>query len=91
METVNNLKLFLTKRANRFLEKLDKVNKHDSEILKDAIDSIQINPFDSKKLKGELKGFNRVKRGNYRIIFHIDKKEKIISVIEIGERKNVYK
>jgi addiction module RelE/StbE family toxin len=59
--------------------------------LKDAIDSIQINPFDSKKLKGELKGFNRIKRGNYIIIFHIDKKEKIISVIEIGERKNVYK
>jgi mRNA-degrading endonuclease RelE of RelBE toxin-antitoxin system len=42
-------------------------------------------------MKGKFKAFNRVKRGEYRIIFHIDKKEKIISVVEIGKRSNIYK
>jgi len=68
------LKLFLTKSANRSLEKLRENNKHDSEILEEAIDNIKDNPYDSRKMKGSFKDFNRVKKGDYRIIFHIDKK-----------------
>ena len=77
------MKLFLTKKANSFLEKLDKTNEYDCKILKKAIDNIEDNLFNSKKLKGEFKGFNRVKRGNYRIVFHIDKQEKIISALKL--------
>ena len=87
----DKLKLFLTKKAHGFLEKLDKTNKNDYDMLKEAIDSIQNDPYGSKKLKGKFKGFYRVKRRSYRIIFHINKKEKIISVLEIGKRTNVYK
>ncbi|MDR3063535.1 MAG: type II toxin-antitoxin system RelE/ParE family toxin [Methanobrevibacter sp.] len=85
------MKLFLTKSAYKSLEKLHDTNKKDSKIIKEAIDNIKDNPYDSKRMKGKFKAFNRVKRGEYRIIFHIDKKEKIISVVEIGKRSNIYK
>ena len=60
-------------------------------ILEKTIDKIKDNPYDSKRMKGKFKDFNRVKIGEYRIIFHIDKKEKIISVVEIGKRSKIYK
>jgi len=85
------LRLFLTKSAHKTLKKLYETNNVDAKILKEAIDGIKDNPYDSKKMKGKFKDFNRVKRGDYRIIFHIDKKEKIISVVEIGKRSKIYK
>jgi len=85
------MKLFLTKTANRSLEKLCENNEYVKEMLEEAIDNIKDNPHESKKMKGKFKDFNRVKRGHYRIIFHIDNKEEIISIVEIGKRSNIYK
>ena len=85
------MKLFLTKSVYRSLEKLHETDKEFAKILEEAIDNIKDSPYDSKKMKWKFKAFNRVKIGDYRIIFNIDKKEKIISVVEIGRRSNIYK
>jgi mRNA interferase RelE/StbE len=46
---------------------------------------------DIRKLKGEWKGFYRLKIGQIRVIFSIDDKNKILKVHEIGFRGDVYK
>jgi mRNA interferase RelE/StbE len=48
------------------------------------------NPFPagSKKLKGR-DGY-RVRVGNYRIIYEVDTKGRLIVVVVVGHRKNVY-
>ena len=46
--------------------------------------------FDVKKIKGEYKrDYYRIRKGNYRSIFYLDKKN--IYVVAIGNRKEIYK
>ncbi|MCC6323508.1 type II toxin-antitoxin system RelE/ParE family toxin [Candidatus Nomurabacteria bacterium] len=49
------------------------------------------NPFQGKKLEGELKGQYSIRVWPYRIIYQIYKKELIISIIDVGHRQGVYK
>jgi len=42
-------------------------------------------------LKGELSGLFKLRDGSYRIIYEINRKEKIIIVHFIGHRKDIYK
>ena len=44
-----------------------------------------------KPLKGMFKGLFRYRYGDYRIIYALDRKEKSISILRIGHRKDVYK
>ena len=74
--------------ADKYLKKLS--NKDDVKRIRDAIYNIK-DPHDSKKMKGKLKGLNRIQVGKYRVIFKIYKKELIILVVEIGKRSNIYK
>jgi len=53
----------------------------------------QENPLENpqvKALTGELKGFYRLRIGNYRIIFSLLPKEKIIALVNIFPRGNAY-
>lgn len=45
---------------------------------------------DVKPLTGELKGFCRLRVGDYRIVFSILHKEKTIAVVNLAPRGNVY-
>lgn len=44
-----------------------------------------------KKLKGYVPDTWRYRLGHYRILFHINDKEKIVIVLTVGQRKEVYK
>lgn len=44
-----------------------------------------------KPLTGELKGFFRFRIGDYRLIFSLIKKEKIIAIVNISSRGGAYK
>lgn len=52
------------------------------------VDELSINPFskDIKKLKS-MPGY-RLRIGDYRVIFDVEKE--IISILKVGHRKNVY-
>ena len=43
-----------------------------------------------KPLSGIYKGMYRYRYGNYRVIYEIKSKEKIIIILKIGHRKEVY-
>ena len=44
-----------------------------------------------KPLTGELKGFYRCRIGDYRIIFSLLHEEKILAIVNISSRGNIYK
>lgn len=59
--------------------------------LVEAIEGLKYNPFpqNSKKLKGNV-GY-RLRIGDYRILYTVDKIVKIVEIYMIGHRKDVYR
>ncbi len=55
------------------------------------IDFLQTNPMPHgiKKMKG-YKDYYRLRRGDYRIVYKVEFKIVIITIIQIGHRKDVY-
>lgn len=68
-----------------------KLNKLDKDISKRIREKLKKLEHDSK-LGEPLKGFNfwKIRIGNYRAIYEIDKENKRIIVLFIGHRRNVY-
>lgn len=73
--------------AIRQLEKLHQIIS--SRIVK-KVNELSENPFsrDIKRLKGEI-AF-RLRVGDYRIILDINTNKKLITVLRLGHRKNIY-
>jgi mRNA interferase RelE/StbE len=46
-------------------------------------------PFGVKLMKGEERFF-RLRQGDYRIIYDIDDKARVVTVVKIGHRREVY-
>jgi mRNA interferase RelE/StbE len=50
--------------------------------------------FDETKaegLSGEFAGLLKLRVGDYRVIYQADRKNKVITVVEIGHRRSVYR
>lgn len=82
----------VSSKAEKYLKKLDKENQ--ARFKKELIDlSKYNNPLEHpavKPLTGDLKGFSRIRIGGYRIVFQILTEEKIIAVVNMAPRGNVY-
>lgn len=65
--------------------------KYVSKIIK-AIEDLANNPFStkSKRLSGSQSSY-RLRVGDYRIIYQIDKEERLITVYYVRHRRDVYK
>jgi mRNA interferase RelE/StbE len=78
--------------AEKYFKKLDKKRKRN---IKESLLALsrQQNPLENiqvKPLTGELKGFYRLRIGDYRIIFALLEEEKVIAVVNIFPRGNAY-
>ena len=75
------------------MKKITHEDKNIGKRLYDSIGERLENPFDSKPLQGKHKGARRVREGNFRIIFRLNKNSNPpeIRIYEIGQRKNIYK
>lgn len=64
---------------------------HAREQVTDAIDDLQVNPRPPgcKKLVGE-NGY-RIRTGDYRILYAVDDRSRIVSIYRIGHRREVYR
>ncbi len=85
-------KVIIHRRVYKFLKKLRDEKLKDR--LKDVIFSLEKYPvvlrrMDVEKLEGLNRTF-RIRIGDYRIIFYVDKNDKIIYVTHLGKRKSIY-
>jgi len=71
------------------LKSLDK--KTQKKILQRVKEYLPQNPVSlGKPLRGIFKGFFRYRIGNIRIIYTLDHENETVSILKIGDRKNVY-
>lgn len=76
-----------SKEAKKNIQKLTlKIQKQ----IKTSILELSEDPSKGKALTHELKGLLSYRSGNYRIIYEIHKKEILIIVLTVGNRKDVY-
>lgn len=80
-------KVKLHKRVIKFLQKL---NENDRKRIFSAIEKLE-DPFSQpyEKVKGR-KDLYKIRVGDYRIIYRVDKENKIVSVHLVDKRERVY-
>jgi mRNA interferase RelE/StbE len=77
--------------ASRDLRKLARVNRNFLISLSKHIDSLAENPYLGKPLKGDKKGCYSLRYGDYRIIYEIYTAQKVVLIIRVGHRKEIYR
>jgi len=87
-----NWSVELSKRALKYLEKLGQKNRN--RILRNLEEFEDIdNPLlhrNVKPLIGKLRGFYRLRIGDFRIIFELDRKKRRIGIHAIVSREDAY-
>ena len=56
-----------------------------------SIDSLTHNAFNGKPLQGNKKGCYSLREGDYRVIYELKTQVRIVAVIRIRDRKEVYR
>jgi len=74
------------KKAINFLNKLE---KKDKKRIWNKLQECKRNPFRYLKHLENIEGY-KLRVGEYRIILDVEKTIKILSVVKIGRRKNIY-
>lgn len=76
--------------AAKELEKIYKIQKRLCLHILAAIETLRLNPFQGKKLRGKLKNNYSLRVGDCRVIYLVRKDELIIYVIDVGHRREIY-
>ena len=78
--------IFIKKRAKKFIDKLPAAERRR---IVEAIERLPEGD-DIKKLRG-YEGILRLRVGSYRIIYEVDNGRLIVTVIDVGNRGQIYK
>lgn len=81
----------LTRQAEKAFDHLMKSQPAMGRRVAQAIDLIAKNPDLGIPLRGDLKGLFKYRVGVYRILYTIERRILIVTVIDIGHRKEVYR
>jgi len=73
------------------IKDLDRLDKKLFSQIKDKILSLSSNPRSTNTLKLTAEEGYRIRSGDYRILYRIDDKNKIIYIYRIKHRKDVYR
>lgn len=70
----------------------DKIPPAMRQIIKKAIEKkLTVDPINfGKPLKYSLKGYRRLRVGDYRVIYKVDEGKVIVIIVEIDHRKDIY-
>ena len=71
------------------LEQLNKLDRLIKERIWNKLQVCKENPFRFLEALIEIEGF-KLRVGDYRVIIDIDYKNKVLKVIKVGHRRNVY-
>ena len=82
---------YTIKFKSSVLKDLKKIDKHHLQRLLDKIDNdLAEDPGKGKALSGEYKGLYSFRIGDYRVIYTILNVSKIVLILRIGHRKDIY-
>lgn len=92
-KTSRNWTIRVSSKAEKYFIKLNKSTKDNirSELTLLSTYEKPLQHPDAKPLLDPLKGMNRLRVGKYRVVFALLEKERIISVVNIAPRGDVYK
>jgi mRNA interferase RelE/StbE len=71
-------------------DEINDLDKSLKERIRKSLTRLQKKPLEGKPLKGELSGFRSSRVGNYRIVYTISNDQKIVYVLYVGHRSEVY-
>jgi mRNA-degrading endonuclease RelE of RelBE toxin-antitoxin system len=80
--------VLLSRQAEKFYKKLEKNVK---ARVREALLTLENQPYAGKQLHGELKNNYSMRVGKSRIIYTVSEKDKTIYIIAIGPRKTIYR
>ncbi len=85
-------KLRIKKRVEKVLTNPKTLSKKNATALARRIETLRETPrpHDSEQLKGSPKRF-RLTQGEYRVIYEIDEKAKVVIVVDVRHRKEAYR
>jgi mRNA interferase RelE/StbE len=74
------------------IKELHKLAKPDIRSIVDKIEQLAIDPrpIGAMKLKGSKKALWRIRSGNFRVIYSIEDVIRIVEILAIGDRKDIY-
>lgn len=84
-------KIVLTRQAEKSFDFLMKAQPKMALRVAKALDFLLKQPDCGIPLRGDLKGLYKYRVGSYRIIYEIIRSTLIITVIDIGHRKDIYR
>ena len=82
-------KIFFDDKVIKDLKKIDKTWQ--TKIIQKIETVLTKNPYNGKKLVGNLSDYYKLRVGNYRIIYKIIDSKVSVEVIKIKHRKDIYK
>lgn len=82
-------RVVVTSPAHR---QLNRLAEKESAAVIEAIHAITENPHRAgKPLALELEGHHSTRRGPYRVVYRIDDRKRLITVVAVGHRRDVYR
>jgi mRNA interferase RelE/StbE len=81
----------LSRKAAKFYQKTDKTTAKRLNLAFSKLSKDPFQPYNIKKLSGELTGSYRLRIGDMRLIYSVDETKEIVYIEVIGFRGDVYK
>lgn len=76
--------------TNRFRRDERKLDSKTRNRMYNLLAQIAEDPYSYKELKGQLETLRSARFGDFRIIYRINEKQKIVELIAVGHRRSVY-
>jgi mRNA interferase RelE/StbE len=83
--------LLLTNQARKELGKIKKGNPAVAALIAARLESLKFNPNEGAFLHGDLKGRKKVRVGDYRIVYRVEKNKLVVLIFRIAHRKEAYR
>lgn len=83
--------MYILRISSKAKKELKEISQEHKKALINALYEIKEDPTFGKPLKRELTGLYSFRVGVYRIIYKVNKKDRIISVLTAGHRATIYK
>jgi len=78
-------------KADRELKKLQRTHPAIVDKLIRLIDGLPADPYQGKPLKGAKQGCYSLRFRDYRIIYEVYAKDRVIHLIRVGDRRDIYR